>query len=76
MFNVFVFLFDDEKFKCDLFLIFWEIILVICGLLKGKIFGFDGLFLEFYIKFCDLFVFYLVDLFNFSFENGFFSSLM
>lgn len=70
MSNVPVSLSDDEKSKCDLPLTLREITLAMRGLSKGKTPGSDGLPLEFYIKFCDLLAPHLVDLFNFSLENG------
>ena len=76
MSNVPVSLSDDEKSKCDLPLTLREITLAIRGLSKGKTPGSDGLPLEFYIKFCDLLAPHLVDLFNFSLENGSFSPSM
>ena len=76
MSNVPVSLSDDEKSKCDLPLTLQEITLAICSLSKGKTPGSNGLPLEFYIKFCDLLAPHLVDLFNFSLENGSFSLSM
>ena len=76
MSNVPVSLSDDEKSKCDLPLTLQEITLAIRSLSKGKTPGSNGLPLEFYIKFCDLLAPHLVDLFNFSLENGSFSLSM
>ena len=66
---------DHEKF-CDEPLLRDEILNALFTLAKNKTPGTDGLLKEFYVKFWDLLAPILLDLFNFSFEKGSFSSTM
>ena len=66
----------DQKKLCDEPLLRDELSNALFTLAKNKTPGSDGLPKEFYVKFWDLLAPILLDLFNFSFEKGFFSPSM
>ena len=74
--NIQVSLSDSEMSSCDLLLTLHEITQAMCGLSNGKTPGSDGLPLEFYAKFWHLLSPHLIEIYNFSLEQGCFSPSM